>query len=273
MPGSPQEHNDSKSSYNLAPSPRTPNLPGAVIVSESADEVIDEAATLLLTHSINCVRALGDFHLALGAGPILSPLYMRLMYDPTYRAIPWTRTHLWQAHEHIRPGSNDRLFDGIHETIVEHSGIPETQTHPMPIDDPNIARIYTNEMREALAWREKGHDRPDCIIVALNEDASLGGLPNTLASQKNTDPNTLVSLHNAADPNERTVSLSISTFNAARLIIILAVGERLRDAVRQIEDASNNQHTTSQLPAAQIKPNAGEAHWRIDQNACPSTRD
>lgn len=249
---------------------RTPALPGTVVVSDSPDEVIDEAATLLLTHSINCVRALGDFHLALGADPILSPLYMRLMYDPAYRAIPWTRTHLWQAHEHIRPGSSARLFDDIHETIVEHSGIPETQTHPMPIDDPNVARIYTKEMREALAWREKGHDRPDCIIVALNEDASLGGLPNTPASEKNADPNNLVSLHHAADPNQRSVSLSISTFNAARLVIVIAVGERLREAVRQVEDASNNQHTTDPPPAAaKIKPFAGETHWRLDQNACP----
>jgi hypothetical protein len=89
--------------YDLAPRPVAPALPGTVVVRESADELVDAVAADLFIHALNCIRTFGDFHLALSGGSTPLPLYRRLMYDPSYRDLPWTRTHLWMVDERRVP--------------------------------------------------------------------------------------------------------------------------------------------------------------------------
>ena len=92
----------------LEPAPVPPRLPGRVVVGSGADEAIDALAAELLLHAVNCVRAFGDFQLALSGGSTPLPLYERLMYDPQYRELPWRRTHLWIVDERRVPFDDDR---------------------------------------------------------------------------------------------------------------------------------------------------------------------
>ena len=94
--------------YDLAPRPVAPKLTGTVIVRDSTEELIDSIAADLLVHAANCIRAFGDFHLALSGGSTPVPLYQRLMYDPNYREFPWAKTQLWIVDERRVPIDDER---------------------------------------------------------------------------------------------------------------------------------------------------------------------
>ncbi len=85
--------------YELAPGVNAPELPGRVVLRESVEETLDAAASELFVLSLDCVRAFGDFHLALSVSPSLEGLFQRLLVDPKFRSLPWNRTHLWLACE------------------------------------------------------------------------------------------------------------------------------------------------------------------------------
>ena len=69
-----------------------PRLPGRSVRRPSVDSATDALLADLFIHATNCVRAFGDFHLAVSAGEEIEPALMRLMYDPGFREFPWTRT-------------------------------------------------------------------------------------------------------------------------------------------------------------------------------------
>ena len=118
--------------YELVARPPAPKLPGTVVLREDADTLVDAVAADLLIQAHNCVRAFGDFHLALSGGSTPVVLYQRLMIDPAYRELPWARTHLWIVDERRVPFDDDRSnYKMINEIIGDHSGIPAEQVHPI----------------------------------------------------------------------------------------------------------------------------------------------
>ena len=135
---------DESGVYRLIDGPaRAPQLPGNVEVADTTDELIDRLAADLLIHAENCVRTFGDFQLALSGEPELEPIYRRLMYDPSYRRLPWRRTHLWVVADLCVPHSDPRsLFATISGTIADHADIPIDQVHPMPLEAHRADAAY-----------------------------------------------------------------------------------------------------------------------------------
>lgn len=142
-----------------------PRLPGRSVRRPSVDSATDALLADLFIHATNCVRAFGDFHLAVSAGEEIEPALMRLMYDPGFREFPWTRTRLWMVDELDVPGDDPRCRGTrLVETIVACSGIPEAQFMPLScLEGPGP---YEARLREHLEWRERGQDRIDCCLFA-----------------------------------------------------------------------------------------------------------
>src|ERR1700741_1275806 len=163
--------------YELAPLPATPELPGEVVVRETVDDLIDAVAADLVVHAHNCVRAFGSFHLALSGGSTPVPLYRRLMYDPNYRDLPWAKTHLWVVNERRVAFQDDRSnFKMINELIGDHSGIPAEQVHPIFALAHDADLEYERVLREELGWREKGQDRLDFVLLGMGADGHTASL-------------------------------------------------------------------------------------------------
>lgn len=247
----------------LAPEPIKPHLPGRVVVREDADRAIDAAAADLYFQSLACVRAFGDFHLAVGGGHQAEPLYRRLMYDPGFRELPWKRTHLWLAHEHaaLEPGDDSSVASMIAGWLVEHSDIPKEQVHTIPTGNDDPASVYAQELRETLAWREKGHDRLDFVLLGLEADGSAGAL---LAGWPGSRQATLVNTVGRY-PAAR-VGLSAHMLNAARFVGVLATGSGVRAAVGRLSLAGAD---AMELPVLGLSPVGGELRWYLDAAACP----
>jgi 6-phosphogluconolactonase len=242
-----------------------PPLPGNVVVAPTVDEVIDDVAADLVVHAENCVRQFGDFHLALSGGTTPGPLYERLMYDPNYRRLPWRRTHLWLVDERCVPFDDPRSnFKMINETIVDHAGIPREQVHPIFAMSPTADVEYESQLRETLAWREKGQDRLDYVLLGMGADghtASLFPRTDPLAEQSrlvrfNRCPN--------ANPPDR-VTMTFPLINSARFIAVMVTGGAKAPTIKRV---AGGHETADALPVLGLSPLNGELKWYLDAAAC-----
>src|SRR5262245_13523884 len=211
-----------------------PTLPGKAMAARSIDEVIDKLAADLVVHSENCVRQFGDFHLALSGGSTPQPLYERLMYDPNYRRLPWRRTHLWQVDERCVPLDDPQSnFRMISEIIVDHADIPREQVHPMPAMSPTADVDYENELRESLAWREKGQDRLDYVLLGMGTDGHTASLFPGSDALEDTVRLVRFNVSPQAPPHER-ITMTFPMINSARFTSFLVTGASKMQMIKRV---------------------------------------
>ena len=251
---------DERTAYELEePALPCPALPGEVIVRADADLLIDSVAADLVVHAQNCVREFGDFHLALSGDAVFEALYTRLMYDPNYRRLPWRRTHLWIVAEWDVPirdeRSNERM---IREIVGDHADIPPEQFHPIRAASATADRDYEAQLREVLAWREKGQDRLDYVLLTMDP---AGGL-----AIAESDCDQLVGrCPGPRDEGPDRITMTLPFLNAARFVAVLVIGESMADAVRRLAGGTAARR---EMPAAGLAPISGEIKWYLDRPAC-----
>jgi len=240
-------------SYELEPEPTGPDLPGQVALCPGPEEIIDAVAADLFVQANACVREFGDFHLALSGGMLVEKLFLRLMVDPLYRALPWTRTQLWVAADWS--GSSDYGASEIVEEILRHhAGIPHSQIHTPVAGQAEAHASYEQELLDTLGWREKGHDRLDFVVCGLDETEPMPGLGEDLAGGR------LISRYRSGAGAER-VSMTPLLVGGSRFIAILASGEACRVAVRAAADGGRG-----------FEPVGGVQKWYVDHAAMPEER-
>jgi 6-phosphogluconolactonase len=242
-----------------------PPLPGEVVTAATLDELIDKLAADLVVHAENCVRQFGDFHLALSGGATPAPLYERLMYDPNYRRLPWRRTHLWIVDERCvpfdDPQSNYRMID---ETIVDHADIPREQVHPIFAMSPTADVDYEQEIRETLAWREKGQDRLDFVLLGMGADGHTASLFPHSEPLHETGRLVRFVVHPRMTPSQR-VTMTFPLINSARFVAALVAGEPKAAAIRRLAAGGE---PVEELPMKGVAPLNGELRWYLDAAAC-----
>ncbi len=255
--------------YELAgPALIGPPLPGEVFVAETTDKLIDLLAAELVVQATACLHEFGDFELALSGGATPQPLYERLMYDPNCRQLPWLRTHLWLVDERCVPLDDERSnFRMINETIVQHSGIPREQVHPISALSATADDEYEAELREVLQWRQRGQDRLDFVLLGMGADghtASLFPYDDALGERHR-----LVRCVEAAsaDPPRR-VTMTLPLINAARMVAILVTGPRKAEAISRVV---RGEESMEALPVSGVRPAHGELKWFLDAAACAET--
>lgn len=270
-PGPNPPHEHAEGTYDLVGEDIVrPSLPGEVVVTPTADEIIDRVAADLTIHAENCVREFGDFHLALSGGSTPMPLYRRLMYDPNYRRIPWRRAHLWLVDERCVPPADERSNFGMIDAIIGlHADIPREQIHPIAVGSSSADRDYEHEIRETLAWREKGQDRLDYVLLGMGADGHTASLfPNT-EPVRETDR--LVRYNVAPDPaTPERVTMTFALLNAARLISILVTGAGKAAIVERVAMGDDS---IDELPIKGVRPLNGELKWYLDAPACGGSGD
>ncbi len=221
--------------YDLdAEGPPRPPLPGEVIVAETIDRLIDLLAAEMVVAAKSCVREFGDFELAISGGSTPQPLYERLMYDPDCRTLPWARTHLWLVDERAVPFDDERSnFKKINETIVDHSGIPAEQVHPIMAMADDADEAYESELREVLQWRHAGEDRLDFVLLGMGADghtASLFPFHEVLGEREQLVRRLTVP---SAEPPQ-CVTMTYPLINAARVVAVLVTGSAKAPAIARI---------------------------------------
>ena len=244
--------------------PETPRLPGQVVLSEDADQALDAVGLDIVSQAKACVRAFGDFHLALSGGSTPMPLYQRMMIDPSYRDMPWRRTHLWIVDERCVPFEHEKSnFGQIRETICGHSGIPNSQVHPIHAYEPDADERYEAELREVLGWRQKGHDRLDYVLLGMGDDGHTASLFPHSPALEAADRLACFNRGPAVTPPDR-VTMTYTLINGARFVGALVVGKKKAAMVNRI---ANGIDTPREIPIKGIAPVGGEFRWYLDADS------
>lgn len=250
----------------------TPHLPGIVTVRKTANDVLDAIAGDILSQAFACVRQFGDFHIALSGGSTPLPLYRLMMFDPTFRQLPWQRTHLWIVDERRVPFDDDRSnYKQIHEIIVEHSDIPRAQVHPMQAMRDDADTHYEHELRTTLEWRERGQDRLDFVLLGMGGDGHTASLfPHSRALRDSSTPPRMVLINSGPEvtPPDR-VTMTQHLINASRCAAVLVTGASKKPMISRVIEGRNNPAMADELPILSIRPKAGELRWYLDESACP----
>ncbi len=274
-----------------SPTPPKPKLPGSVVVRPTPDDVLDAAAADFLIQAQNCVRTFGDFHLAVSMTGT-EALLRRLMYDPALRELPWKRTHLWMVDEWDVPADDPRrLFPLLKELVVEPSDIPLDQVHAMPVaaDVPAVAKgkqaerspeppdvRYEARLREFLGWREKGHDRLDCVL--LGGVGTIGPTSNGAARTNGADERLVRTVPaKALGATADLVTMTTRMLRGSRLVSVVALGSEHRSLVEQAAGSAEKNYSVSdaarEFPRSGLVPFVGELRWYLDADACPQRSD
>lgn len=241
------EPRDSRDSPSDPPGRRKLALPnGTVIVRRNADELMDAVATDLFLHATACVRQFGDFQLALASWPEAEPLFLRLLYDPRYRELPWRRTHLWMVEEHA--GDGIKHFELLKDSIVAQSDIPEEQVHK-----PTPDHSYEDTLKSVLGWREKGQDRLDYTLLPVLAGGYTHGSPLSGVAAP------------LIDSSGDLIRMSRRLIEATRFISNVALGADMESAIRDVTRAADG---SARLLARDVRPIGGELRWYVEESVC-----
>ncbi len=251
-----------------APAVAPPPLPGEVMVRSTTEELIDAISADMVIHAENCVRQFGDFHLALSGGTTPQPLYERLMYDPDCRRLPWRRTHLWLVDERCvefsDPLSN---FQRIRETIGDHADIPREQLHPISAMSDAADVEYERQLKETLAWREKGQDRLDYVLLGMGADGHTASLfPFNEAVRE--EMRFVMRIDEAAAAPRERITMTFPLINAARFIAVMVTGAGKAETLHRV---ATGDESIEALPIKGVRPLNGELKWYLDAPACGET--
>lgn len=240
---------------------RPPALPGTVTVRADLEDVLEAAAADLYAQAVACVGSFGDFHLALSPHEHVERLVVRLMVDPKFRGLPWSRSHVWLTDDRLR--DDGRGWAGLEELVVEGAGMPAGQVHPISVQHEAADIEYEQAIRDALGWRERGHDRLDAVVLGLGPDGSLGA--------HGTGPGVGSGAGPGDGPGDRAdrlvvrgsggpVSMTLTMLNASRLIQVIAAGGALAGAIGAVARGADR-------PASRLRPVGGALRWYVDEDA------
>ncbi|MCC5823283.1 MAG: 6-phosphogluconolactonase [Phycisphaerales bacterium] len=234
-------------SYELAGEIEAPRLPGRVVLRPSVDDALGAAAADLFLQAHACVRAFGAFHLGMGYGPVEHRLLVRLMTDPNYRDLPWSRTHLWSLVE-PRVGVGDERHSHTHlgEMVLAATDMPEDQAHPLPGHLHDAVERYEAELLGHLGQRDAGQDRLDCVLLPP-EPAVLRGTDDPMGR--------LV----GSSEDGSVVTLTARALRGCRLLMVIGTG---RGAMAMVRAAEADHASVGVLPVG------GELRWYLDHRAC-----
>jgi 6-phosphogluconolactonase len=124
-------------------------------VFTDADAVADEAAQLIAAEARTAVAARGRFILAVSGGKTPWQMLRTLARED----VPWQGVHVLQVDERIAPtGDVDRNLTHLRESLLDHSPLPPSHIHPMPVEDPDIEAAARGYARTLQLEKERRHD-------------------------------------------------------------------------------------------------------------------
>ena len=208
-------------------------------------------AALFADAARRAVAARGRFVVALAGGSTPKAAYARLATDASLGADVWGATHVWFGDERcVGPDSPDSNYRMAHEALLAHVPIPEAQVNRIEGErEPDDAAARYDALlrgeavvgRDAAAARD-GTDVPrdpigaplfDLVLLGIGPDGHTASLfPGTPGLDEQTRWVLAVAAPVALTPKVPRITLTFPALNAAREVVVLAVGAEKRDAVR-----------------------------------------
>ena len=188
--------------------------------------------------------------LVLTGGTTAGAAYELLASEAWRDRLEWSRTTLYFGDERrVPPTDEGSCFRLVEETLL--TGVTPAGVERMRGEEPDGDA-------EAERYGALLPDRFDVTLLSMGEDGHCASLfPG--APQLDEHERLCVTSIASYEPRER-ITLTFPALARSRLVLILALGERKRDALARIRAGER-------LPSARVAPSDGEVVWIVDRAA------
>lgn len=234
-------------------------------VFDAPADLADAAARAIVEVARASVEASGRFWWALAGGTTPRAVYECLAQPPLVSEMPWVRTFVFFGDEravpHDHPDSNFRM---AREAMLGRVPIPVANV--FGVVDPHIDAMRAAQEYEARlrsAWGEGAIPVFDLVLLGIGEDGHTASLfPGTAALDESLR---LVTV--GAKDNSPRVTFTFPLLNHGRRVWFLVTGVAKAPVIARIFS-----EPSPELPAARVRPVAGECFWWLDRAAASTLK-
>jgi 6-phosphogluconolactonase len=220
------------------------------------------AAELFVQTAQDSLAARGRFSVALSGGGTPRRTYELLAQSPYREAVDWGRVQVFWGDERCVPWDDPRSNARVaYQTWLQHVPLPRSQMHPLDCTQApaGAARRYEVLLREFFGG---GPPCLDLVFLGLGADGHTASLfPGDPALGERER---WVAAVYAAEQNLHRLTLTAPFINLAREVVFLVAGAAKAAVVREVLQGPRD---PLRLPAQLIRPETGNLHWLLDQEA------
>jgi 6-phosphogluconolactonase len=231
-----------------------------VIILPDPAAVASEAARRLVEIARAAVAARRRCTLALAGGGTPAPLYRLLAARPWRDEVSWSQVHLfWGDERCVPPEHPDSNYGAAQRDLLAHVPVPPAQIHRMAGEGEPAAGAAAYAATLADCFGETP-PRFDLILLGLGQDGHIASLFPGAPALELTEQTVAATVSPAG---QARLTLTFTTLNAARCIVILVAGAAKSEIVgRVLGDVGE-----PRLPAQRLAPADGELIWLLDRPA------
>jgi 6-phosphogluconolactonase len=208
----------------------------------------------------------GAFHVALAGGGTPRNLYAKLPQRKTIDEAIWHNTHIYVGDERCVPQDHpDSNFRMVQESLLSVAPLLPNHVHAMFSSgltvDENVQR-YAALLRDEVPSDASGHPVFDLVLLGMGEDGHTASLfPETEILHESEKS---VAAQYVQKLNAWRLSLTFSTINAAKHVVVLVVGGAKAEVLSEILSAEKSD--TPSYPIKRVDP-VGQLDWYMDAAA------
>jgi 6-phosphogluconolactonase len=224
-----------------------------------ATKLARAAAERFVALATEAIAARGQFAVALSGGSTPRATYALLASGEFAARVDWPRVHVfWGDERCVPPGHPDSNYRMAREALLDDIPIPAENVHrirgELPPDQAALA--YQAELEAVLG----ANGRFDLMLLGMGADGHTASLfPGTTALDERERAVVAVYVERL---HAWRVTLTLTTINAARQILFLAIGAAKAETLRAVLEGP-----AGRLPAQSIRPTAGQLTWMVDAAA------
>ncbi len=241
---------------------------GEIQVSADREALAAAAAGRFAARIERAVEERGSAAVALAGGSTPRRLYEVLAAPPHRDGVPWAALEVFWSDERVVPPDDPRSnYRLAHEVLLAHVAVRAERIHPLPAGSGDraatglaaAAHAHARLLAARLPAGPGGWPRFDLVLLGLGADGHTASLfPGDPALD---ETRSAVAVVEAPREGTRRLTLTLPVLAAAACVVFLVAGGDKAAAVRRVLAAREP------LPAARVRPVAGELVWLLDREA------
>lgn len=227
------------------------------VIVDSAPNLRERFAARFSREAHSALAERGLFTIALSGGSVADLLFPRLAQVP----LDWSRTAFFWGDERSVPASDPASNYAVARGLwLEPAHVPAASVHRMPADVADLqksAADYADELVRVLG----APPRLDLVLLGVGPDGHVCSLfpgHRLLGEERRW----VAAVEDSPKPPRRRLTLTLPTLQAARLVVVAALGESKAAALRAaLHDPQ------SSLPIAVLTRRASRTLFLLDPEA------
>lgn len=231
-------------------------------VEKNPEQLSNVLAEWICNYINEVLKNQDRFTWALSGGNSPKQLYALLAHSPYLEKIPWNKLHIFFGDERDVPFDDTRNNGKMaYETLLKQVPVPTSQIHYMRTDlkVEESAAEYEKTLHSYFDQTEKSFD---LVLLGMGTDGhTLSLFPGQeIIHEKKKWVTTLYV------PAQQMYRLTLTPFpvNQAARIAFLVTGQ---EKARTLKKVLYGGYDPDSFPSQIIKPQHGELHWFVDEDA------